>query len=230
MILRLPEAVCIALLSVAAACGGNPAAIPPPATPPAAAFRPTASAPAAGSSHPEGEGDPSATAKPTVNTTPAVSADDSLKPTQKPQEIIGATDVIFLLAFDNSDAGKAADKKCSAVPGQEPSQVAACIEAARDKIQANAVRFTRDVSKNWWFSSMQKKGNNLVILHKVMFDFGDETDRSIVIKLKGKDQGVTPWALLPKEVRVEVLNDFTIALLDPQLGKLLYEAKVGIGR
>ncbi|MBI5533136.1 MAG: hypothetical protein HY898_10495 [Deltaproteobacteria bacterium] len=207
-----------AVILAAAACGGPPPAAP---TPPVASAKPAppAAPPASASAEPE---------PPKVeNKMGTPSADDAMKPTQKPRDIVTMADALFLLAFENSEVGKAAEKKCNA-SGGNPDAVAACMATARDKIQVNAIRFKPDAAKNWWWTSMQKKGNSLVILHRVMFDFGDETDRTIVIKPKGGDQGMAKWVNVPREVKIEAVNDYTIAIQDPQFGKLLYEAKLGL--
>jgi hypothetical protein len=204
-------------LLVAAACGGNPPAAP--TAPTASALPPPSAAPAASSSAVAAPEPPKPVEKP---------LDDALKPTRKPQEIVTMADALFLLAFGNSDVGKAAEKKCAASSNGDPKAEATCVAAASDKILVNAMRFKQDAAKNWWWTSMQKKGNNLSLMHKVMFDFGEETDRTIVIKPKGGDQGNAKWAKVPASVKIEVLNDYTIALDDPQFGKLLYEAKIGL--
>jgi hypothetical protein len=209
----------LAVILVAGACGGKPPAAP---APPAPSAPPPAPPAASASASPEPEAP-----KQADNKMAAPSADDAMKPTQKPRDIVTLADALFLLAFENSDVGKAADKKCNAA-SSDPNAVAACMAAARDKIQINAIRFKQDAMKNWWWTSMLKKGNSLTLLHRVMFDFGEETDRSIVIKPKGGDQGMAKGSNVPREVRIEVVNDYTIALQDPQFGKLLYEAKIGL--
>jgi hypothetical protein len=202
------------------ACGGTPAA--PPAAPAASA---PAAAPAAPASAQSAAATPE-TPPPAVST--SAPDDDALKPTRQPREIVTLADTLFLLAFESSEAGKAAEKKCAETASQTPGAEAACMAAARDKILVNAMRFKQDAAKNWWWSSLQKKGNALALLHRVMFDFGDETERTLVLNLKGADQGMAKWAKVPRELRIEVLNDYTIAVTDPQFGKLLYEAKIGL--
>ena len=150
------------------------------------------------------------------------------KPGRKPSEILTQVDVTFMLAFGSSDAGKAAEQKCAAEAAGDPSKVAPCMDRARDKVQVHAIRFTQDARKNWWWQSMHKSGEQYLVLHKVMIDLGDETEKTIAIKPKGKDQGMAPWGLLPKDVVIEVVDDYTIATQDPQQGRLVYEARIGI--
>jgi hypothetical protein len=141
--------------------------------------------------------------------------------------MITAADVMFVLSFENSDAGKAAERKCG-TSGADPEQVRGCMATAREKIQDDALQFKQDAQHNWWWYVMQKRRDQLLVLHKVLIDFGEETDRSIVIKPKGKDQGMARWANVPGAVRIEVPNDYTIAIRDPQNGKLVYDAKLGL--
>jgi hypothetical protein len=156
------------------------------------------------------------------------SSDVGLRPTQKPRDIVAAADAIFMLNFGSSEAGRAAEQKCTAAAGSDKDGLSECMARARSKVTADALRFTQDRAKNWWWQVLQKSGAQYLILHKIQFDFGDETVQSIVIKPKGKDMGMVPMANVPKQVMIEVPNDFTIAVRDPQHGRLVYEQKIGI--
>ncbi|HEY3664796.1 MAG TPA: hypothetical protein VGL19_02305, partial [Polyangiaceae bacterium] len=64
-------------------------------------------------------------------------------------------------------------------------------------------------------------------VHKFEVEFGPETPGSVVLKPKGKDLGSAPGRT-PASVTIAVPNEDEISLNDPKLGKLVYEAKIGI--
>jgi hypothetical protein len=172
--------------------------------------------------------EPPASASATAAPEPPRPTDDTAKPTGKAREVVTAPDTLFLLAFESCDVGKAAAKKCAEKSGNDPKAERACVEAAREKIAVNAMGFKQDAAKKWWWRSMHKKGKTLSPLHKVMFTFGEETDQMVVIMPVGSDQAMGTGAKVPREVKIEVPNDYTIAIEDPQFGKLFYEAKIGL--
>lgn len=149
------------------------------------------------------------------------------KPSRPPRDIITQPDVTFLIAFANSAPGEAAEKKCTEEAAGDPSKVSPCVARAQAKLQTHAIRFVQDAQKNWWWHVMRRNGNQLLILHKVRIEFGEETDRMIVVKPKGKDMGMAPWGLLPKDVQIEIVDEFTVAMQDPQEGRLVFEARLG---
>lgn len=214
----------IALLSVSAssmACGEAP---PPPAAAPTAAPSPSPPAQAV-SAEPVADPPvaPVAQAEPVK---PVAAEDTSLKPTQKPREILTGASTMFFLQFDASDPGKTASEKCKSETDE--AKRAGCVQKIREKLQADAMKFRKDVNGKYVWHSMLQKGEQFLFSHKVPVEFAEETDRSIVLRPKGADTGVSPWAVVPKEVKIEVQNDFTITVIDPHAGRLVYEAKIGM--
>lgn len=132
----------------------------------------------------------------------------------------------FVLAFDSCDAGKAAEEKCTQQSKGDSKKLNQCMATARDKIAVDAIRFKQDDEQNWWWQSLRRRGTNETMLHKVQVEFGEETERSIVLKTKGRDTGTTPWARVPAEVQLAVPNSFSISMKDPQHGTLVYEGKI----
>lgn len=222
--------VLVAALLVVGACsgGGAPAPHAPVASAvPLASSSASVARPAADAGGTDLGGDAKSAKPPSAKPSePSPSVPET--PTAKPRDVITQSDVVFLLAFDASDAGKEADEKCTASSGQDPARLAACKAKAREKIQVDAMRFVKDTQNRWWWHGMQKRNNTLLILHKVMFEFGDETDRTIAIKPIGTDQGMTPFGQVPRALRFDVINEYSIATRDPLHGKLVYEGRIGI--
>jgi hypothetical protein len=101
------------------------------------------------------------------------------------------------------------------------------MEKARGKVPVESVRFLKDKSgQHWWVTYNRYKGN-LLKWHKVMYRPGDETDDKITLQLMGKDEGIAPMAKVPRSLLVELPNDYTIVLNDPDLGAMTYDAKIG---
>jgi len=209
----------VTLSALLIACGEAP---PPPAAAPTAA-PPTPSASESAAPAVEAPVAPEAKSAPVK---PVAAEDTTLKPTQKPRDILTGGGTMFMLQFEASDPGKTAPDKCKGEG--DDAKKAACVQKIREKLQADAMKFRKDAGGKWYWHSMLKKGEQYLFSHKVPFEFGEETDRSIVLKTRGADIGISPWGVVPKEVKIEVVNDYTITLMDPQAGKLVFEAKIGM--
>ncbi|HYO95891.1 MAG TPA: hypothetical protein VER33_15340 [Polyangiaceae bacterium] len=218
-----------ALFLLVSACGGSEK---PPAESPegAAAEDASESTPAA----PEASGDGESETKEKASDSPAASdaADKgtsaSTEPTltRTPRDILTAPDVIFMFSFTASDMREAAEQKCDAQAKSDPKKRADCMNKEKQKIAADGIRFKQEKGR-WYWMTVRRKGNTLVNLHKVPVEFVNEAAKSVVLKPVGKDEG-TGGGRAPGETAVEVPNDYQIIFNDPQHGKMVYEAKIGI--
>jgi hypothetical protein len=98
----------------------------------------------------------------------------------------------------------------------------------RGKFPADGMQFKKNDKGEWTWMTLRRKGSAITYLHRIPFDFGDEKETSIVLKLTGKDTGQSPMGKVPSQLTVEVPNEFQIAIQDPEHGRLVYEAKIGI--
>jgi hypothetical protein len=48
------------------------------------------------------------------------------------------------------------------------------------------------------------------------------------LKPLGKDKGLAPMPRIPRTLEIELPNDFSIVLNDPEFGKLIFDAKIGM--
>jgi hypothetical protein len=204
------------------ACGGSqPAAEAPTAeksTPPAD----TAKKDDAGADEakkPEPKADAKSDAKPAESSGPEV------KRTAK--DIITAPEVTFMFNFNDSEPKEKAEKSCTAQSGEDAKKMALCMKKESGKFQADGMQFKKDKDGEWSWVTLRRKGSAITILHSVHIDFGDDSATSVVIKPKGKDTGKQPGKM-PGEVKIDVPNEFEIALQDPTYGRMVYEAKIGI--
>ncbi|HEY3253212.1 MAG TPA: hypothetical protein VGJ91_04655 [Polyangiaceae bacterium] len=211
-------------LLLLAACGGTPAAKTPK---PAEADQETpAEKTEAKTDEAPDTGDKPAAEKADSKKSDAKPASDSPKATRSAQDIITAPDVVFMLSFNDSDVKQAAETKCTASSGNDPKKMIGCMSKARKEIDIDGYQF-KEISGKWYWLTLRTQGKTLHMLHKFEIEFGPEAEGSVTIKPKGKDLGSKPGRT-PGTLTIQVPNDYQIALSDPKLGKLVYEAKIGL--
>jgi hypothetical protein len=207
------------------ACGGK---TPPAESPaePAAASSAGAGAPAASAAAPTATpAEPTAAEQGKPGAAPAAGAPSSKR---SARDILELKDTVFFLAFDESAPGKAADASCSKSAGKDPKKKNACMSKAREQAD-EGYRFEQEKDGTMWCLVVHRKGNTLVNVHKVKFEYGDTNETSVTIKPEGKDSGSKPWKKPPAELKFDVPSEYRIVVNDPEHGKLVYEAKSGIG-
>ena len=211
-------------LLLLAACGGTPAAKnPEPAE--ADPGTPSEKTEAKADDAPE-TGDEPDTKKADAKKPEGKPASDGPKPTRSAQDILTAPDVVFMLSFNDSDVKQTADSKCTASSGNDPKKMNACMAKARKAIDIDGYQF-KELSGKWFWLTLRTQGKTLHTLHKFEIEFGPEAQGSVSVKPKGKDLG-SKAGRTPGTFTVQVPNDYQIALDDPKLGKLVYEAKIGL--
>jgi len=209
-------------LLLLAACGGTPAAKNP--TP--AEDAPKAEAKAG---EPRDTDDMPDEEKADTKKSDAKKSEDkpeSEKPKRSAQDILTAPDVVFMLSFNDSDVKQAAETKCTASSGNDPKKMNGCMAKARKAIDIDGYQF-KEISGKWFWLTLRTQGKTLHMLHKFEIEFGPETPGSVTIKPKGKDLGSKPGKT-PGSLTIQVPNDYQISLEDAKLGKLVYEAKIGL--
>ena len=154
-------------------------------------------------------------------------ADGLRKASRPPGELITGPNLVYMFNFKESAVGQAARDRCAEAAGDSPSEMAACMEKARGKVAVESVRFFKDPSGQLWWITYNRYKGNLLKWHKVMYRPGEETADRITLNLMGKDEGIAPMAKVPRALLVELPNDYTIVLNDPDLGAMTYDAKIG---
>jgi hypothetical protein len=214
-------------LLLLAACGGSapPAEAPKEADSAEAApkEKPADDSKAAGDT---AEAKPDAEADAKSDKKAEAKPDDSMKTKRSAQDILTAPDVVFMVSFADSDVKQAADSKCTASSGNDPKKMNQCMAKARKSLDVDGYRL-KQKDGQWWFFTLRTKGKTVLTLHKYAIDFGPEKEGSVTIKPKGKDMG-SAAGRLPAPFTIDVPNEYQIVLTDPKLGKLVYEAKIGV--
>ncbi|MEP7051199.1 MAG: hypothetical protein ABJB12_12645 [Pseudomonadota bacterium] len=158
----------------------------------------------------------------------AKAADDSPKPTRSAQDILTAPDVVFMFSFNESDVKQTAESKCTASSANDPKKMNQCMAKARKApgLEVDGYRFKQKDNK-WYWLTLRTQGKILHTMHKFEIEFGPEKPGSVTFKPKGKDTGSAP-GYAPASVTFDVPNEYQIVFNDPRLGKLVYEAKIGV--
>jgi hypothetical protein len=199
------------------------------ATPPAATVAPTRPEeprPAVAANPPPATAAPAKAAEP-ENERPASEERDGLrKASRPPMDLLTGNNVVYVFNFAGSAKGEAAKAQCES-QGQ-PAEVRECVANERSKIPVESVRFVKDAHGQYWWVAYNRYKGNLLKWHKVQFLPGKADADTISLSLVGKDKGIAPMARVPASLKVELPNDYSIVISDPELGQMLYDAKIGL--
>ncbi len=155
-------------------------------------------------------------------------SDDGLTLHRKAKDYLTAPDVVFMYSFNESDAKTKAEKGCEDRSKGDQEKLGACMAAAQKKFGADGYHFAQDDAGKWWWETVKVKNGTIVYLHRVPFEFGKETEDSIEIKITGKDEAKGAKGYVPNQVVFETPNAYQIVQSDPDEGKIVFEAKLGL--
>lgn len=189
---------------------------PAPRAVPAAASTPAASEPAAVAAPQSAEQAPA----------PDDARDGLRKASRPPLDLLTGNNVVYVFNFAGSAKGEAAKAQCESEG--ETAEVRECVANERSKIPVESVRFVKDEHGQYWWVAYNRYKGNLLKWHKVQFLPGKEDADTISLSLVGKDKGIAPMARVPASLKVELPNDYSIVIRDPELGDMLYDAKIGL--
>jgi hypothetical protein len=143
------------------------------------------------------------------------------------KDIVTAPETTFMFSFNQSEPKEKAEERCDAQAKGDAKTKALCMKKESSKFGEDGLQFKQEGGK-WYFITVRRKGKTLTTLHKIPFEFGEDKADRVVLKTTGRDTGKAPKGNVPKEIVIEVPNEFSIALKDPDAGRLVYEAKIGI--
>lgn len=205
----------VSSLVLCSACGGSQPAADAPAAP-----TPEKPAPAA---------DP-APAEPAPEAAPAAPTEPEPEPVSKPSrppvDVIAAPDMAFVINYASSALEAAAEKKCGGA-GDAAAQ-AACKQKERGEFMADVIQFKRDKDESVTWIVHRRKGSTLIRLHASPVKLTQKSENTVTVEITDDDK--KPRVLFPNKRKFDVVvpNDYSIEIDEPRLGKLVYDAKIGI--
>lgn len=232
----LRTVVCSALcLSWVVGCGSQ--GVPPTAASAVssaehgAAAKPTkAAAGAQAATSEDSEDGEDSAAKPEAAPTPATDerGDGLRKASRPPVELITGGNVVYVFNFKESAAGARAQESCQRENAGDARAERECFEKARSRVPVESVRFVKDKFNQYWWVTYNRYKGNLLKWHRIQFVPGKETDSAVSLTLVGKDKGIAPLARVPASLSVNLPNDYSIVIDDPEFGAMAYDAKIGL--
>jgi len=162
----------------------------------------------------------------TPGTEPSPQSDGLRKASRPPVELLTNSNATYILNFPESEVGKSAKEECES-SGSNQGEISACLQKARAKIPIESLRFVKKGNEFWWITLNRYKGN-LLKWHIIQFQVGQEKTDWVALKPIGKDKGIAPMTRVPRTLEIELPNDFSIVMKDPEYGKLTFDAKIGL--
>lgn len=158
---------------------------------------------------------------------PAEDSRDGLrKASRPPMDLLTGNNVVYVFNFAGSAKGEAAKAQCES--RGDPAAVRGCVASERGKVPVESVRFVKDAHGQYWWVTYNRYKGNLLKWHKVQFLPGKEDADTISLNLVGKDKGIAPMARVPASLKIELPNDYSIVVSDPEHGDMLFDAKIGL--
>ena len=159
---------------------------------------------------------------------PSEEARDGLrKASRPPLDLLTGNNVVYVFNFTSSAVGTSAKEQCES-RADNPAAARECVAKERGKIPVESVRFVKDGFGQYWWVTLNRYKGNLLKWHKIQFVPGKQDDDSVSLTLTGKDKGIAPMPHVPGALNVELPNDYSIVIKDPEYGPMMYDAKIGL--
>lgn len=160
-------------------------------------------------------------------TKPAEDRDGLRKASRPPIELLTGNNVVYVFNFAGSAVGTTAKEQCES-KADNPADARGCVDKERNKIPVESIRFVKDGAGQYWWVTLNRYKGNLLKWHKIQFVPGKQDDDSVSLTLTGKDKGIAPMPRVPAALNVELPNDYSIVIKDPEYGPMMYDAKIGL--
>lgn len=150
------------------------------------------------------------------------------KASRPPLELLTGNNVVYVFNYAESPIGVSAKEQCDAEHGDDPGAARQCLAKERGKIPVESVRFVKDGSGQYWWVTYNRYKGNLLKWHKIQFLPGKEGEDTVKLNLTGKDKGIAPMARVPALLKIDLPNDYSIVISDPEHGAMHFDAKIGM--
>jgi hypothetical protein len=221
--LTLISTACLSLLGCASTAAA-PSSLPTAETKASKPAEPTASAKAeeAPSEASEASEASEKATKPTDER-----GDGLRKASRPPLDLLTGNNVVYVFNFTGSAVGTSAKEQCES-RADNPADARECVAKERAKIPVESVRFVKDGAGQYWWVTLNRYKGNLLKWHKIQFLPGKQDGDKYSLALTGKDKGIAPMPRVPAALNVELPNDYSIVIKDPEYGPMVYDAKIGV--
>ncbi|HKO50253.1 MAG TPA: hypothetical protein VJV79_21130 [Polyangiaceae bacterium] len=155
------------------------------------------------------------------------SRDGLRKASRPPIDLLTGNNVVYVFNFPGSKVGTSAKEQCES-RAENPAAARECVAKERGKIPVESVRFVKDGHGQYWWVTLNRYKGNLLKWHKIQFVPGKQDGDSVSLTLTGKDKGIAPMPRVPNALNVELPNDYSIVISDPEYGPMMYDAKIGL--
>jgi len=149
------------------------------------------------------------------------------KASRPPLDLLTGNNVVYVFNFTGSAIGTTAKEQCES-SADNPALARECVAKERSKIPVESVRFVKDGAGQYWWVTLNRYKGNLLKWHKIQFLPGKQDGDSVSLTLTGKDKGIAPMPHVPSALNVELPNDYSIVIKDPEYGPMVYDAKIGV--
>jgi len=214
---------------------GACAAPPPPVAPPLNGSREGAQAeapakPPVAAADPVPAPDP-ATPEPTAGGAPAPEAppepEAEEKPSRSPVEILTGPDTAFQINYSGSAPAEAARKACEQKFSADDEAIAQCKADARAAFKADVIRFRKDGS-HWLCVIYKRENSRLDEVYSARAALKEAAPNRVQLQFTSPEKGLRPLLKSKRDSLLSVPNDYSFVIDDPEWGRLVYEAKVGL--
>ncbi len=203
---------CVTCLVALGCAGGAPKAEAPHGTAPVAESKPAAPPPA-----------PVASSS-SADTQLGEHAPDAVI-TRSVSDRVFAPRIAYMVNYPVSGAKDVADHKCS-VKFPAPEAKANCMEKERGKFTADVLVFEKS-DEGQWLTIYKRNGNALAQMSKSKLALGEDTTENMEVKIES-EKGWRPLFAGKKQFSVHFRDEYSVELDEPQYGKLVYDARIGL--
>ncbi|HVW30147.1 MAG TPA: hypothetical protein VHC69_32535 [Polyangiaceae bacterium] len=134
--------------------------------------------------------------------------------------------IAYMVNYPNSGVKDLADHKCSVKFPEPGNAKAACMDKERDKFTADVLVFEKS-DEGTWLTIYKRSGNALAQMSKSRLGLGEDTPQRLVVKIES-EKGWRPLFAGKKEFSVNLHDEYSVELDDPQYGRLVYDARIGL--
>ena len=151
------------------------------------------------------------------------------EPERSPLDVLQHEGSAFVLNFRNSEIGEKKDAECEKKSGGDPAKKAKCVTAAVEKIGREGIMFYQQTDdESWWLLRFNIKDDKPVPINRVQVEFGKPQGSKVTIKTVGPEKVPNAKGSIPNEFVIDAPDEFTITMLDPVRGKVVYDSKVSL--